>query len=168
VNFSIREADTNDCALIRDIASKIWAPTYGSILSDEQLDYMFEMMYSVDNILKQMTEEGHRYLLAFADGEPAGYLSIEKKSPNVFIYQKIYALPELQGKGFGRYLFEQGIDYIRKIHPSAFTIELYVNRENPAVGFYRHIGMTQYGSRDHYIGHGFYMNDYIMTMDIIP
>ena len=166
MNFSIKSAEKNDCPLIRELASQIWEPTYSSILSKEQLDYMFEMMYSVEHINQQMTESGHRYFIVYADDKPAGYLSIEAKSDDEFIFQKIYTLPELQGKGLGRYIIEQGIAYLKSIHPSPFIIELYVNRENPAVGFYEHLGMKKIDTRDHDIGNGYYMNDYIMSMNV--
>ena len=166
MNLSIRKADANDCSLIRELASQIWEPTYNSILSEEQLEYMFEMMYSVEHINMQMTESGHQFFIAYVDDEPAGYLSIEKKSDDEFIFQKIYALPKLHGKGLGRYMFEQGIAYLKEIHPAPFIIELYVNRQNPAVDFYEHIGMKKIDTRDHDIGNGYFMNDYIMSMKI--
>ena len=37
--FSIRKATTDDCLLIRNLASQIWEPTYGSILSREPVSY---------------------------------------------------------------------------------------------------------------------------------
>jgi GNAT superfamily N-acetyltransferase len=127
---------------------------------------MFEMMYSAENIRRQMTELQHRYFIIFADGQPAGYLSFEKKSGDTFIFQKIYAVPEFHGKGAGRYIVELGIASIKAIHPQSFTVELYVNRENPAAGFYGHMGFKMSGTRDHYIGNGYYMNDYIMSIRI--
>ncbi len=166
MNFSIRKAETNDCTLIRELASQIWGPTYQSILSQEQLDYMFEMMYSVEHIKQQMTEFKHQYFIVYMGDRPVGYLSIEKESDNNYIFQKIYSLPELRGKGIGRYMIEQGISYLKTVHPLPFTIELYVNRENPAVGFYEHIGMKKTATRDHDIGNGYLMNDYIMTMKV--
>jgi predicted GNAT family acetyltransferase len=108
MHFSIRKTDTNDCSRIRELVSRIWESTYGSILPKEQLEYMFEMMYSDGHIKQQMTEQGHEYLIVYADNEPAGYISIEKKSDDTFIFQKIYTLPELHGKGLGRYLIKQG------------------------------------------------------------
>jgi ribosomal protein S18 acetylase RimI-like enzyme len=167
MNLSFGKATVNDCPRIRELASRIWGPAYGSILSEEQLNYMFEMMYAVEHIEQQMTESGHEYFIVYADNNPAGYLSIEKKSDDTFIFQKIYTLPELHGKGLGRYLVEQGIAYIKAAYRrTSFTVELYVNRENPAVGFYEHLGMRKIGTRDHDIGNGFYMNDYIMAMKI--
>ena len=75
--FSITKATVDDCQLIQNLASKIWEPTYGSILSREQLDYMFDMMYSHENLLKQMNELHHQFFIIYANGVPSGYLSIE-------------------------------------------------------------------------------------------
>ena len=45
-------------------------------------------------------------------------------------------------------------------------LELNVNRDNPALGFYEHLGMRRDRQGDFPIGAGFYMNDYIMALDI--
>ena len=163
MQLSIRKAAVDDCALIRDLASQIWGPTYRSILSDDQLKYMFEMMYSVDHLRQQMTESGHQFFVAYMDDRPVGYLSIETAPDDVYIIQKIYALPECHGKGVGRFMFEQGVSYLKTVHPSPFTVELFVNRANPAVGFYEHLGMKITGVRDFDIGNGYFMNDYVMA-----
>ena len=70
--FTIRKATIDDRSLIHDLASRIWENTYGKILSKEQLDYMFDMMYAPDNILKQMEELHHQYFIILADDMPAG------------------------------------------------------------------------------------------------
>ncbi|WP_455628058.1 GNAT family N-acetyltransferase [Parabacteroides chinchillae] len=162
--FSIKKATTDDCLTIRSLASRTWGNTYGSILSKEQLDYMFDMMYAPENILKQMNELHHQFFIIFKDDEPAGYLSIEKKENDLFNFQKIYSLPETHGSGIGRYIIEQGIAYLKSICSTPFTIELYVNRHNPAVNFYKHMGFEEVAIRDHHIGNGYYMNDFIMIM----
>ena len=82
--FTIRKATIDDRSLIHDLASRIWENTYGKILSKEQLDYMFDMMYAPDNILKQMEELHHQYFIILADDMPAGYLSIEKTGENTY------------------------------------------------------------------------------------
>lgn len=164
--FSITKANINDCVVIHNLASRIWENTYGQILAKEQLDYMFEKMYAPTNIQKQMTEEAHQYFIIKKENVPSGYLSIEKKEDDTYIFQKVYSLPELHGTGIGRYIIEQGILYLKSIHPSPFTIELYVNRENPAFGFYKHLGFREIATRDQSIGNGYYMNDYIMGLNI--
>jgi ribosomal protein S18 acetylase RimI-like enzyme len=168
MHLTVKKADVNDCSRIRRLASRIWEPTYGAILPKEQLDYMFEMMYSTDSLYRQITVLQHQYFIICADEKPAGYLSIEKKSADTYIFQKIYTLPEFHGKGVGRYMVEHALSFLKDIHPQPFTVELYVNRENPAVGFYEHIGFVKCGTRDHPIGNGYYMNDYIMSISVNP
>lgn len=164
--FLFKSTTFDDAPVIRELASQTWSNTYGHILSAEQIDYMFEMMYSVENLRKQMEEGGHRFFIAEIDGTPSGYISIEQKDEKLFNFQKIYALPSLHGKGLGRFLVEQGIAYLKSNNKPPFTIELFVNRENKAVGFYKHLGFEEIGTRDHYIGNGYYMNDYILNLKI--
>lgn len=164
--FSISKASTEDCLLIHDLATLIWEPTYGSILSREQLDYMFSMMYTPENLRKQMEELHHEFFIIYNEGIPSGYLSIETVEKDLYEFQKIYSLPALHGSGIGRFIIEQGIAYLKSIHPGPFTIELNVNRYNPALGFYKHMGFYEHATRDFHIGNGYYMNDYIMRMEI--
>lgn len=166
--FSITKATVNDCRQIRALAFEIWEPTYGSILSREQLDYMFEMMYSIESLQRQMDELHHQFFIIYADGVPSGYLSIETVGKDLFEFQKIYSLPALHGSGIGRFIIEQGIAYLKTIHPGPFTVELNVNRQNPAVGFYKHIGFHEHATRDFPIGNGYFMNDFIMRMEVLP
>ena len=147
--FTIRKATIDDRSLIHDLASRIWENTYGKILSKEQME-----------------ELHHQYFIILADDMPAGYLSIEKTGENTYNFQKIYSLPEMHGTGIGRFIIEQGINYLKEVHTGPFTIELYVNRYNPAIGFYRHMGLREIGTRDHHIGNGYFMNDYIMSMEV--
>lgn len=164
--FSIKSATSEDAPLIRKLASQIWSYTYNTILTAEQLEYMFEMMYSEESIIRQMTVDGHCFFIASIDNVPSGYISIEKKSEKLFNFQKIYALPDLHGKGFGRFMVEQAINYLKSNFETPFTVELFVNRNNKAVGFYKHIGFREVGTRDHAIGDGYFMNDYIMNLDL--
>lgn len=164
--FSFKTVNIDDILLIRELALNIWPDTYRNILSKEQLAYMFEMMYSKESLLKQVNQDGHRYFIGEIDGIPSGYISIEKKNEKLFNFQKIYTLPAAHGNGFGRYLVEQAIAYLKNENVPPFTIELFVNRENNAVGFYKHIGFEEIGTRDHYIGDGYYMNDYIMNLKV--
>ncbi len=152
--------------LIQSVASHTWEPTYRNILTPAQIDYMYDMMYSSENLKKQMEELHHQFFIIRSGGKPVGYLSIEPKAGNRFNFQKIYSLPEIHGKGVGRFIIEQGIAYLKEHYPTPFTIELYVNRYNQAVGFYQHMGLKITDTRDYDIGNGYFMNDYIMEMEI--
>ena len=80
--------------------------------------------------------------------------------------QKIYVLPYYQGAHCGSFLFREAIKYIKKVHPGPCLMELNVNRNNKALQFYEHMGMRKLREGDFPIGNGYYMNDYIMGLEI--
>lgn len=161
------KATTDDCALINSIAEKIWAPTYSHLMSPEQLGYMFYMMYSIPNLEKAMTGGGQTFLVFYDGDEPAGYVSYEVLGDHRYYLQKIYLLPSKQGKGNGRHMLEMFLEYLREIDPEAARLGLNVNRDNQrAIDFYHRNGFEIVSRRDHPIGNGYFMYDYILERDI--
>ena len=162
----IRKATLEDLPLIHEMAKIVFPHTYAEILSPEQLDYMMEWMYSLPNLHKQVTEEHHIYYLAYEEEQPVGYVSIQPEGKDVFHLQKIYVLPDQQGKHYGKALFQKAIEAIKELHPVSCQMRLNVNRNNKALRFYEHMGMRKVDEGDFPIGNGYYMNDYIMGLDI--
>lgn len=164
--FTIRKATTADIPVINKLAWEIFPETYKNILTKEQTEYMMEWMYSPENLHKQMEEEGHIYYIAYEECEPAGYVSIQQEGEHLFHLQKIYVLPYFQKYGLGKILFRQAMSAIKELHPAPCRMELNVNRNNPALGFYKYMGMEKVREGDFPIGNGFYMNDYIMGIEL--
>lgn len=101
------------------------------------------------------------------NGEPVGYISYETLPDHDFYLQKIYLLPSEHGRGAGRQMLELFLEYLRELDPSARRLGLNVNRENQkAIDFYHRNGFEIVSRRDHHIGQGYYMNDYILERDI--
>ena len=130
-----------------------------------------DWMYSAENLRKQMTEEGHVYFLAETDGTAVGYVSVQPQGTAedgmpLWHLQKIYVLPDLQTGGVGKRLFHHALSYVRRQTGAPCRVELNVNRNNKAVGFYEHLGMRRMRQGDFPIGNGYYMNDYIMGIEI--
>lgn len=164
--FEIRKATLDDLSTIQSLADIVFPHTYREILSPEQLDYMMDWMYSDENLRRQMIAEGHLYYIAYKEGEPVGYVSIQPEGEHTFHLQKIYVLPSCQGCHIGKRLFEKAIQVIKEIHPGPCQMRLNVNRNNKAVTFYERLGMKKVAQGDFPIGNGYYMNDYIMGLDI--
>lgn len=160
-----RKAGTEDISLIRELAEKTFLPTYRDILSPEQLDWMFDWMYSAESLRGQMSE-GHVFFIAYDDDEPCGYVSVERQDERLFHLQKIYVLPACQGKHVGKYLVQLVFDYVKSVCAGECTIELNVNRDNKAKNFYERMGFSVARSGDFPIGNGYYMNDYIMAIKL--
>lgn len=163
---NIRIATLEDIPLIRRMAQQVFPETYKDIISPEQCDYMMDIMYSEENLRKQMTEEHHTYLLLSMNGEEAGYVSVQPISKDEYELQKIYVLPAFQGQHLGRTLFDSAVNFVKERHPAPCRLFLHVNRYNRAKTFYEHLGMHIAKQGDYDIGNGYFMNDYIMEMTV--
>lgn len=161
----IRRASIDDIGKIREMAEVVFRQTYRPILSPVQLDYMMEWMYSEESLRGQLAsqcffvEDGKGYASLRPDGTAADGRAR-------FHLEKLYVLPEAQGTGLGRMLFERVAAEARALAGGPCLLELNVNRNNPAVSFYEHLGMRCDRQGDFPIGGGFYMNDYIMAIDL--
>lgn len=174
-DFKIRKAALQDIPAIRAMADVVFRLTYKDILSPAQMEYMMDMMYSVSSLERQMTVQRNTFFLA--DG--MGYVSFRPDGSDadgtaVFHLEKLYVMPDCQKTGLGRVLFDTVVSEVRKelekmggkTGKLKGRLELNVNRNNQAIGFYEHIGMYKARQGDFPIGDGFYMNDYIMALDL--
>lgn len=170
--YHIRPAENSDLSLVHEMAETIFRQTYRDIISPSQMEYMMDWMYSLPNLRKQVAE-GHVYYIAYHEDIPCGYMSVQCEGSDdegvvVFHLHKIYVMPSEQGKGLGRLFIDKAISHVRSTSSVPSRLELNVNRSNPAVTFYTHVGMRILRQGDFPIGDGFYMNDYIMGLDLNP
>jgi ribosomal protein S18 acetylase RimI-like enzyme len=162
-NYSIRAASTDDIELIRSLCFEVWPQTYASIISKEQIEYMLARMYSPLSLQQQM-DEGTHFILLYNDNLPIGFASFQVITPTHCKLHKLYVLPSQQGKGGGRIMIQHILDKIKVI--GIQHLELQVNRNNNAVTFYEKLGFYKREIADFDIGNGFFMNDYIMQIDL--
>ena len=157
--FTIRKAAADDIPLIRDLCFKVWPQTYSSIVSQEQIDYMLEKMYSPASLQNQM-DAGSQFIIVYEEDEPVGFAAYFEKAPSVFKLDKIYVLLSQQGKGTGRFMIGYIVDEIKQ--RGATALQLQVNRNNKAKDFYEKLGFIIIDEKDFDIGNGYFMNDYVM------
>lgn len=159
--MKITVATQNQLSIIKDLAYKIWPFAYGEILSNEQLEYMLKMIYNIDS-LKQQLENKHVFLLVEDENQFVGFASYELnyENTNKTKIQKIYILPTIQGKGFGKKI----INFIEKkaIENQQKSLILNVNKFNKAKDFYLSQGFLISYSEVIDIGKGYIMDDYVM------
>ena len=155
----------NEMVVVREIAQITWPITYREILSSEQLDYMFEWMYNLETLQNQV-EEGQLFYVLKENGKPLGFIGIElfSSEKNDLKIQKIYVLPDAQGKGVGKKLIEKAIEIAQE--KGIEQVILNVNRFNKAVSFYKKLDFKITSEVNIDIGKGYLMEDYIMNYTI--
>ncbi|MBZ5856360.1 GNAT family N-acetyltransferase [Flavihumibacter profundi] len=160
----IRSADQDDISTIGYLAHQVWPVTYNEILSSEQMDYMLRLFYSPGSLEQQISEFQHHFIIAEIDLEEVGFASFNQVDEATWKLQKLYVLPEVQGKGVGKALMDMVEEEVR-IHNGAHLI-LNVNKFNKSIRFYEAMGFTIEKEEVIDIGNGFIMDDYVLGKDV--
>jgi len=147
---------------VRAIANEVWPKTYGSILSQAQLDYMMEMMYSISALRLQANEKQHHFIIAKENEQTVGFAAYEFNcnGTNKTKIHKIYILSTQQGKGIGKVLLDYVANTAKAQNNAA--VFLNVNKYNPAQHFYTKQGFAIVEEVVIDIGEGYVMDDYVM------
>jgi len=144
--------------LIKPLATAVWNVCYKEIISQEQIDYMLEMMYADDKIL-QAIEEGEQWEILKADNVAVGYINYRIEEEKVFL-SKIYLLQDEAYRGLGQLMMNQVINYA--LANNKKSIYLTVNKNNKqAIHFYEKNGFKNVKSETFDIGNGYVMDDFI-------
>ena len=173
----IRPATLSDRALIRSISERTWPSTYGHIISQEQIDFMLEWMYSDASLEKQMNTGCSFYIASIKkeneQWEAVGFCSVspEKEENNgtekvegskAHKLNKLYVLPTAQGTGAGKALLNKSIEVAKASGSSSLCLQ--VNKQNDAYTFYLKHGFVKEQEFKFDIGNGFFMDDYVMRL----
>lgn len=166
-DYYIGQANRSDVKLINDLAAQSFISTYKDIAPDDQIEWMFEDMYSIPNLEKQF-DEGHLYFILYRHGEAIGYLSLEPHGERLIHLQKLYILSSMQGRGYGRVLIEYAFQKAKQMCGGGpCRLELNVNRGNKATDFYFKLGLKIARQGDFIIdGTNFVRPDYILFIDL--
>lgn len=164
--MTLQKATLHHIPIIEQLARKIWPIAYAEILSDEQLEYMLSMFYSEEALQEQLEEKKHNfYLVLNNSGDYLGFVSYELDCElGKTKIHKIYVLPETQGLGLGKLLFEKVREEALKANQKA--IFLNVNKYNKAQQFYSKLDFKIVKEEVIDIGRGYVMDDYVMELVI--
>ncbi|MDB5013360.1 MAG: GCN5-related N-acetyltransferase [Daejeonella sp.] len=161
--MTIREANKQDVYTIHKLAQEIWWPTYEPILSKEQINFMLEQSYS-ELALEEQMNDGMNFILAERDAIVVAFAGYSNNfNEPICTLHKLYILPSEQGRGTGKKLIQHIIKLSQQ--NGANILELNVNRNNPALGFYKAIGFEIFKEVD-IPYYGFVLNDFVLRMTI--
>ena len=159
----LEKINKNQLPIVKDLAYAIWPSTYGEILSSEQLNYMLDNFYSLENLENQMNT-GQIFELLLEDNNVVGFVAYELNCNETGLLKihKIYLLPETQGKGFGKFMIDEVIKIAKSNQQKG--VFLNVNKYNNAQFFYEKLGFTITKDEVIDIGNDYVMDDYVMNL----
>ncbi len=165
----IRIATLDDIPAIQQVAYHTWPSAYGGIISEEQIKFMLDLMYSTESLVQQMVK-GHQFYLFEAVrvqaemNEILGFASVSNELNGVFKLNKLYINPTAQKTGAGKALLTAVKEYAKQNGGSQLILQ--VNKQNPAIEFYKKQGLSVLSEQVFELEHGFVMDDYIMGVSL--
>ena len=179
--IQITPAGLNDRDFIRSVSERTWPSTYGHIISQEQINFMLDWMYSDASLEKQMNMGCEFYIASIKneDGQwdAVGFCSVspddeKEEEENLNIEKvagakahklnKLYVLPSAQGTGAGKVLLNKSIEIAKAAGSSSLFLQ--VNKLNTAYTFYlKHVFIKEAEFKFD-IGNGFFMDDFVMRL----
>lgn len=152
-------ASVNDISEITQLAKIVWNQHYSAIISQAQIDYMLNLMYSEQSLTEQMTLKGHRFYFVNSNGINIGFISVNEEQPSEWFLNKFYVDQTKASKGIGAAAFNKLLHIL-----SPKKITLTVNRQNyKSINFYFKTGFKIDHVADFDIGNGYVMNDFVMV-----
>ena len=162
-----RPAIAADIPLLRELAQRIWHACYPDIISAEQIEFMLGRMYSEEQIRKELAEGVSWEVIENEPGNSIGFLAFHLEPDNRVKLNKLYVLPEVQGKGIGTAALRHVFASAAKL--GARAVWMQVNKANHrAIGAYKKAGFQIVEEAVFEIGNGFVMDDYLMEKAVPP
>ncbi|NLT12175.1 MAG: GNAT family N-acetyltransferase [Clostridiaceae bacterium] len=154
----------SDIQIVAQLAESIWNEYFPKIIGQEQTQYMVSLFQSANAISAQIRMNEYSYYLLLHDSIPAGYFAVAVRECEMFL-SKIYIRSDFRGLGISSKAFEFIENEARLCRLD--RIRLTVNRGNDAsINIYEHRGFKIVDQQKVDIGHGFYMDDYIMEKPV--
>ncbi len=161
----ITRAALADRDFIRSVSERTWPSTYGHIISQEQIDFMMNWMYSDESLATQMNTGCEFYIASIKkeDGkvDAVGFCSVSPEE-GAHKLNKLYVLPTAQGTGAGKALLNKSIEVAKAAGSTSLFLQ--VNKLNTAYTFYLKKDFIKESEFKFDIGNGFFMDDYVMRL----
>ena len=161
------KATAQDIPMLQALAEKAWRAGYANLLSEDQIEYMLQEMYSEKVISAHMRNPHYHYFFLMEGHTAAGFIGFENHyERHCTKLHRIYLLPEYKGKGIGK----QGIIFlkIQTEESGDDRIILNVNKKNSAKAMYESQGFQIIEELIVDICEGFVMDDYLMEYRFPP
>jgi len=159
--LAFRPASAADIPLLRSLADRIWRASYPAMITLDQIEYMLDWMYSAEKIAEELAHGVH-WEIALLEDDPAGFLSLTYHSAILAELNKLYLLPELQGRGLGQAMLARAGQCA--VARGCTELRLRVNKRNlRALRSYDRAGFRIVDNVVADIGGGYVMDDYILS-----
>lgn len=135
----VRKIGADELEIVRELALMIWPKCYRNIIGPDRVDAMLAVLYSTDNLLREMHDDGHTFWVVSVGDTDVGYASGYVDGGRLWL-KKLYVRDDYRGLGLGKALIGAVLEQLH-VPGQTQDMALYVNRDNtPAIDYYLRTG----------------------------
>lgn len=163
----IRKADSQDAASIAKVHVDSWRTTYKGMIPDRILDHLsYEQREQMWTHVLVNQKNNPVFVAEDDENRVVGFATGGKERSGTTIYRgELYALyvyEDVQRNGIGRELIRAVVNHLKEMQYN--NMLAWVLKNNPALGFYEHMGGKKFSERMEEI-EGAPMIEYAMVWD---
>lgn len=150
MQLTIREATLADAPLIADISQQTFYETFAGDNTPEDMELFLTQQFTKGKLMLEVGQPGLTFLLAYADGEVAGYVKLRDGAAppslgtkNALEIARLYAMTSMIGKGVGDLLMKKSIALAGERGKEAVWLGVW-ERNFRAIRFYERWGFQKF------------------------
>ena len=171
-NATIRTATINDAALIADLSRETFFNAFAPFNTREDMDKFMDEIFTRGKLMAELNLPDNIFLLAYADGNVAGYVRMRDKSiPEVSLetediieIARIYTITSEIAKGIGTALMTECISIAREKKRDYIWLGVW-EKNDKAIRFYERFGFKKFGAHEFVLGSDF-QTDWLMRLKL--
>jgi ribosomal protein S18 acetylase RimI-like enzyme len=156
--LTVRPATINDAGLIADMSRRTFYDTFAAVNTRADMDLFMNGPFNRQRLVAEVGKPGFYFFTAFEDGNPVGYAKMSEgetppglDTPATIEIARIYAVKEAIGRGVGKALMQQCLDFAKARGKTAVWLGVWEKNEQ-AIAFYTHWGFERFGEHDFVLG----------------
>lgn len=157
-NLLIRRASLEDAALLAELGARTFTETFAEINTPEDMAAYLAAAFTTEQLEAELRDPASTFLIAEADGVPAGYAKLYAGQPEACIVGprpvelvRLYVLREFLGRAAGAALMSACMDEARSAGHDTIWLGVWEHNER-AKAFYRKWGFREVGSHVFQLG----------------
>lgn len=170
--MQFKKCTTEDLAPLQQISEKIFRITYEQYNTPQDMEAYIARHFAPDTLRAQLRSPASSFFFVLSgDGAPAGYIKLNHAPEQTDLQddasielERIYVLPECQGKQYGKALLQKAVDYAAQHKKSYVWLGVW-EKNKKAITFYEKNGFHRFGEHPFILGKD-QQTDYLMRKDI--
>lgn len=157
-NIEISLAKTGDLLLLQYISKETFSKTFADINTEENMSKYLNDSFSTEQLNKELSNELSQFYFAKLNGDVIGYMKLntgaaQKENPteNALEIERIYVLPEFQGKKVGQLLYSKAIEIAEELGVAHIWLGVWEHNAK-AIAFYTKNGFVQFSQHEFALG----------------